>query len=192
MVILICKSLSVKDIKNARLVSKVWNCGASYRLKELTRLHVDFNPRNLDISLIKEQLNFFPHHVCILLRGMTRIKAAMFSPELVPSGLNLRSLWISGCPRNKWDDLVVTLVGEMLANSSSSLEEVKYYGYIRPKFGEGVVFKKVKKLRVYSLQLRELSHICRIFLNTCPNLERLEMDYAGNNLWVRDPARFPR
>ncbi|XP_021966521.1 uncharacterized protein LOC110861704 [Folsomia candida] len=192
-VTIICKYLPVQDIKNARLISKVWNYGASYRLKEVTRLCLDFNPRNFDLTLIQRQLNFRPHHVTILVRGLTPIKGgASCQPEVVvPSGLNLKSLWIRGWARSNLKDVEVQIVGEIFAKSYTTLEEIRYCGYIWPKFGDGVVFKKVKGLAIRSLQWGQFSHVSQIFLNTCPNLERLEMDYSGRSLWKKNPTHFP-
>ncbi|OXA49851.1 uncharacterized protein LOC110854649 [Folsomia candida] len=192
-VTIICKYLPVQDIKNARLISKVWNYGASYRLKEVTRLYLDFDHKNFDLNLIKQQLNFRPHHVTILVRGLTPMKGGLpCQPEvLVPSGLNLKSLWITGFARSNMKDVEVLIVGEIFAKSYTTLEEIKYYGYIWPKFGEEVVFKKVKRLAIRSLHWGQLSHVSQIFLNTCPNLERLEMDYSGRSLWKKNPTHFP-
>lgn len=157
---------------------------------------MDFEPRNFDLNLIKEQLHFRPHHVTILVRGLTPIKEEeelTCQPEgIVPSDLNLKSVWITGCERSNMKDVEVQIVGEIFAKSCTTLEEVKYDGYIRPRFGEGVVFRKVKKLGVYSLRWERLSHVAQTFFSTCPNLERLEMDYAGTNLWRKKRAQFPR
>ncbi|XP_035716618.1 uncharacterized protein LOC118439425 [Folsomia candida] len=185
----LCQFLSVKDIKECRLVSKSWNYAATPVLEartgtmiDLYRQHYPENyPRN---DNVEEKVNFRPAKICILIGPHLDDALPPMDRKIFSSLTNLKEIYVNFItqPHSPWQ---MDLCDKIILTSSPTLVHLRFI-YERdlhfPSLG-GTVFPKLKELATYHRCLgeptsdkavEEIGHA--ITTGSFPGLEYLEID----------------
>ncbi|OXA38882.1 hypothetical protein Fcan01_26438 [Folsomia candida] len=173
----LCKFLSVKDIKECRLVSQVWNQSATPVLKARTRMDIELCQDNGWGGII-EKLKFSPVHVSLEVKD-----ESIPSPDPeVPFPLmeNLKSLWLNCEGGNQPGK---DFCHKIILTSAPILQELELECSNDPDvpaLQPGTLFPKLKDLGIsywWELEDDAAEKVAQI-ITACPALECLRTYYS--------------